>query len=329
MKYRHNRADRFPSPPLEERARERRPCPRNTLCAPEPTRWRSLLPLLLGRRDSPELFARIAPQNRPMEEVFSLSSSGGEGWGEEAVFPGGSWAGLGRGGRLPWRFMERRPSVTRSLCQHTRVVHGIFPVAAPSGSVSGGVQDVGSLLLTPPFMGVLGLPIPTATVSTVSLCANARSPSRKTVETVTRPPGAPVSNSCPFPHFEQRYFNATDAANAASAVERVRRGRNPVRGCLSIETTPPPLISFCFFSGAAAGSVRNAMRFLCRAAEKTKRGAGMVFGYKQATPNGVWDTNSSSSCHRGRCGWGQPRSNLLAFHPYLWFNLLTVCAADP
>ena len=100
MKYRHNRADRFPSPPLEERARERRPCPRNTLCAPEPTRWRSLLPLLLGRRDSPELFARIAPQNRPMEEVFSLSSSGGEGWGEEAVFPGGSWAGLGRGGAL-------------------------------------------------------------------------------------------------------------------------------------------------------------------------------------------------------------------------------------
>jgi hypothetical protein len=230
---------------------------------------------------------------------------------------------------------RERPSVTRSLCQHTRVVHGIFPVAAPSGSVSGGVQDVGRLLLTPPFMGVLGLPIPTATVSTVSLCAKARSPSRKTFETVTRmhadlsTPGAPVSNPCHHPHLEQRYFNATDAANAASAVERVRRGRNPVRGCLSIETTPPPLISFCFFSGAAAGLVRNAMRILCRAAEKTKRVAGTVLGYKQATPNGVWDTNSSPSCHRGRCGWGQPRSNSLAFHPYLWFNLLTVCAAAP
>jgi hypothetical protein len=88
--------------------------------------------------------------------------------------------------------------------------------------------------------------------------------------------------------------------------------QNPVRGCLFIETTPRPRKSFCFFSGAAAGSVRNAMRLLCRAAEKTKRRVGRVFslsaglintpiyghswrcngilfGYKQATPNGVWD----------------------------------------
>jgi iron(III)-enterobactin esterase len=57
---------------------------------------------------------------------------------------------------------------------------------------------------------------------------------------------------------------------------------------------PPLPISFCFFSGAAEGWVRNAMRFLCRAAEKTKRGAGTLFDYKQATPSGVWDTGSSS-----------------------------------
>ena len=37
--------------------------------------------------------ARFAPQNRPDRAVFSLSSAGGEGWGEEAVFPGGSWGG--------------------------------------------------------------------------------------------------------------------------------------------------------------------------------------------------------------------------------------------
>jgi beta-glucosidase len=55
------------------------------------------------RRDSPEPFARIAPQNRPDGGVFSLSSSGGEGRGEEAVLPKsdrGSWAGLGGGGAL-------------------------------------------------------------------------------------------------------------------------------------------------------------------------------------------------------------------------------------
>jgi hypothetical protein len=94
------------------------------------------------------------------------------------------------------------------------------------------------------------------------------------------------------PHLERRYFNVTDATDGT--IELVRRGMNSVRSCLSIETTPPPPISFCFFRGAAAGLVRNAMRFLCRASEKAKRVFGTVFGYKQATPNGVWDADSSS-----------------------------------
>jgi hypothetical protein len=44
---------------------------------------------------------------------------------------------------------------------------------------------------------------------------------------------------------------------------------NLVRGCLSVAGVALRF-SFCFFSGAAAGWVRNAMRFLCRAAEKQK-----------------------------------------------------------
>jgi len=67
-----------------------------------------------------------------------------------------------------------------------------------------------------------------------------------------------------------------------------------VRGCLSVETMSLPPISFCFFSGAAVGSFRNAVCLFCRAAERTKSDAGTVVGYKQATPNGVWNTDSRS-----------------------------------
>src|SRR5215831_14829093 len=48
-----------------------------------------LLPPLLGRRglggDFPEATSRIAPPNRADAVAFSLSSIGGEGWGEEAL----------------------------------------------------------------------------------------------------------------------------------------------------------------------------------------------------------------------------------------------------
>ena len=56
-----------------------------------------LMTSLLGRRgpggDFPVHGTRFVPQNRPDRAVFSLSSAGGEGWGEEAVFLAGSWGG--------------------------------------------------------------------------------------------------------------------------------------------------------------------------------------------------------------------------------------------
>src|SRR5438552_14092405 len=107
-------------------------------------------------------------------------------------------------------------------------------------------------------------------------------------------PGWAQDRNLHFTHFPadlgKKYTGTSILASGCSP--------NPVRGGLFIDTETPPDFSFCF-SAARTWSKRidldgAAMELRSRYGppprrRKTKRkGWGVIFGYKQATPNGVW-----------------------------------------
>ena len=109
---------------------ERSPCSRNTVCAPEPSRWSGLLPLLPGRRGLgrggpfPPTIPRFTGRTpRCLNALYAREPSKLSGL--LPLLPGRR--GLGRGGRLPLRFMGR-VSTHRATRVATR--SRIFPVSA-------------------------------------------------------------------------------------------------------------------------------------------------------------------------------------------------------
>jgi prepilin-type N-terminal cleavage/methylation domain-containing protein len=118
----------------------------------------------------------------------------------------------------------------------------------------------------------------------------------KTMPTPRSASGAPVSNPVPYLDLERRCSNATGTAGGASAVERFTMGRNPVRGnstYLSAGLINTPIDGGVRMS-SMDGTVSTVSLRLDSDYTPINGGVNEISGYKQATPSGVWDTDSSN-----------------------------------